>query len=93
MHGPGSCMMQQKSNFKMLKFNLNQIDERVVFGGMKTSLPEPMDSTIQLSNNRPHVYKDCHTRELCAELTVTRVYWRKQNAPKVGKILKYFWQT
>jgi hypothetical protein len=24
--------MQQKSNFKMPKFNLNQIDERVVFG-------------------------------------------------------------
>ena len=33
-------LMQQKSNFKMQKFNLNQIDERVAFGGLKTSLSD-----------------------------------------------------
>ncbi len=32
----------------------------------------------------------CRTRELSAELTVTRRYWRKQNPPVCGEILTVF---
>ena len=32
----------------------------------------------------------CGTRELSAELTVTRGYWRKQNPPVCGEILRVF---
>ncbi len=32
----------------------------------------------------------CRTRELSAELTVTRGYWRKQNPPVCGEILRVF---
>ena len=32
----------------------------------------------------------CRTRELSAELTVTRAYWRKQNPPVCGEILRVF---
>jgi hypothetical protein len=35
----------------------------------------------------------CRTRELSAELTVTRAYWRKQNVLVCGRILKYLWQA
>ena len=34
--------------------------------------------------------KACRTRELSAELTVTRAYWRKQVLPVCGDILRVF---
>ena len=34
--------------------------------------------------------KACRTQELSAELTVTRGYWRKQNPPVCGEILRVF---
>ena len=34
--------------------------------------------------------KACRTRELSAEPTVTRGYWRKQNPPVCGEILRVF---
>ncbi len=37
--------------------------------------------------------KACRTRELSAELTVTREHWRKQVPPVCGKILKDFWHA
>ena len=37
--------------------------------------------------------KACRTRELSAELTVTRDHWRKQNPPVCGKILRDFWHA
>ncbi len=35
-------------------------------------------------------HKACRTRELSAELTVTRAYWRKQVLPVCGEILGVF---
>ncbi len=37
--------------------------------------------------------KAYRTRELSAELTVTREHWRKQVPPVCGKILKDFWHA
>ncbi len=34
--------------------------------------------------------KGCRTQELSAALTVTRAYWRKQNPPVCGEILRVF---
>ncbi len=45
-----------------------------------------MDSEIKFQL----VCKACRTRELSAELTVTRAYWRKQNPPVCGEILRVF---
>ncbi len=47
-----------------------------------------------LSNCRILLWaKACRTRELSAELTVTREHWRKQVPPVCGKILKDFWHA